>query len=133
MDQVFEALRESESGLFSTSDSATPECRLAVTEHLKQIHAGANTMLKRVSYLEHEVAQLQTLPPPPPIGAEEIAAQQDVLENLVAKDEVYATRMQRSKCMCQSACLAWQVLRRQLGALVHEKGALNQQLQQKVG
>jgi hypothetical protein len=88
METLLEALRQQGLGLFPTDESATAECKLAVMEHLEQLHAAAATMLSRIQDLEHEAEQLRSLPPPPPIGTEELAAQQDVLENLVAKDEV---------------------------------------------
>ena len=98
MDTVLQALQEQEAGLFPSDDCTTSECRQAVAEHLKKLHSAANTMLSRIADLEHEAQQLSSLPPPPPIGLEEIAAQQDVLENLVAKDEVlrrYCSQVER--------------------------------------
>ena len=100
-DALVAALQQEEAGLFVADDGEdepiSPACRQRVVDHVARLNELLSQRLRRIAELEAEAQQLRSLPPPPPIGAEEIAATQDALENLHAKDEV---------------------LRKQLGALI---------------
>ena len=74
----------------------------AVATHLQQLHECTAALLASARAASQECEQLRRLPPPPPIGSDELAAQRAELEDLRAADEVH---------------------RRQIGALVFEKGA----------
>ena len=76
----------------------------AVATHLQQLHECTAALLASARAASQECEQLRRLPPPPPIGSDELAAQRAELEDLRAADEVH---------------------RRQIGALVFEKGRLN--------
>ena len=81
-----------------------------VRAHLQQLHECTAALLASARAASQECEQLRRLPPPPPIGSDELAAQRAELEDLRAGDEV---------------------LRRQIGALVFEKGRLNGTLQRR--
>lgn len=80
-----------------------PDVR-TVRAHLQQLHECTAALLASARAASQECEQLRRLPPPPPIGSDELAAQRAELEDLRAADEVH---------------------RRQIGALVFEKGRLN--------
>jgi len=78
--------------------------------HVAQAGHGALTALLGVcNRALAETARLQALPPPPPVGADVQDEQRSQIEDLRAVEEVH---------------------RRQLGALVHEKGCLNAEVRQ---
>ena len=81
-----------------------------VRAHLQQLHECTAALLASARDASQECEQLRRLPPPPPIGSDELAAQRAELEDLRAGDEVH---------------------RRQIGALVFEKGRLNGMLQRR--
>ena len=107
MEEVLDALRAEEEGLFW---DCPPEARHRILIHIERVQAVARQLAPRVVQLEAEIEGLMSLPPAPPIGAEILAQKQGLLEDLSAKDEV---------------------LRRQLGALVYEKGQLNATLERR--
>lgn len=115
MERTLEALQLERDKLLSSIHDpidvgAATEWREHMFTHVQHLHGLLQEMQLKVEGLEAESVALRSLPPPPPIGMEEITAQQNALEDLQAKDEV---------------------LRRQLGALIHDKGQLNLQLQQR--
>ncbi|KAL1507785.1 hypothetical protein AB1Y20_007395 [Prymnesium parvum] len=83
------------------------ECHARVVAHLDRLHDELRTLHSRLAALEAEAAALAALPPPPPIGSEELHARDEALQAARTREET---------------------LRRQLGALVHEKGQLHAQL-----
>ena len=83
METLHQALQHAESSLFSVEEGNTaeisPECRQRVADHLQRLNDLVAQTLRRVAELEAEAKHLASLPPPPPIGAEELAEKQGAI------------------------------------------------------